>query len=496
MKGQRRSILASAAARCSSVSPRSRPLPPRADRQPRPPTRASSPPVPATPRSSATSTRSRRGTGVRDFTRGRHLREPRDLDRVRRRATSTTSSRRSSTMSQGRQDADDRRSSRTSSGRTARRSRRPTSPTASTIGKQDKFADRIGLTSPTTQHRLVRVAGQEQGRDPLQGGRLDVRRARSSRTSGSSRRRSGRRSGRRRTSRTRTPSARARSPKVSTLQPAATTSCRRTRTTGRRGYPKIECIERIAASSNDAALLQHRQRAGRLVAQLLSERRVRRSRRRIPKHYHNSYLTTDLPVALFFDTTEYPYSLAGVPEGRQPRDRPQDGVEARRVRLRARRRARSASSSCTRSGSTRRSRPGEGDGRLRPGRGEEGVHGRRLHVQERRPLRPEGRSRQLPDPRDRRLVRLGRVTADHLAEPAGRRHRRVGQARARLGRVAAERDEHEDRDAALDLRRERHHAVGVLLLALRPVPEPRQGRRRVGDRQLGALLERRRERRS
>ena len=76
----------------------------------------------------------------------------------------------------------------------------------------------------------------------------------------------------------------------------------------KKGYPKIQCVERIAASSNDAALLQ--QINGQADWSHNFYPNVESSfQAKDPEHYQNSYLTTNLQVALFFDTTEYPYSI-------------------------------------------------------------------------------------------------------------------------------------------------------------------------------------------
>ena len=112
-----------------------------------------------------------------------------------------------------------------------------------------------------------------------------------------------------------------------------------------------------------------------------------------PAHYHNAYLTTALPIGLFFDLTQVPVQHRRLPQGRQPGDRPQDGLEARRVRLRA-----ADVGARDRADVSEVDRPvpegaGEGDGDLQPGRGEDGVHRRRLHLQGQQADRPEGRSR-------------------------------------------------------------------------------------------------------
>ena len=42
-----------------------------------------------------------------------------------------------------------------------------------------------------------------------------------------------------------------------------------------------------------------------------------------PKHYHAFYANDDYPISLVFDNTQYPYSMRRLPQGAQPRDRPQ-----------------------------------------------------------------------------------------------------------------------------------------------------------------------------
>jgi peptide/nickel transport system substrate-binding protein len=75
-----------------------------------------------------------------------------------------------------------------------------------------------------------------------------------------------------------------------------------------RGLPKVQCIERVAASSNDAALLQ--QVNGDADWSHNFYPNVEGTyQAKDPKHFHNSYLPVSTPVALFFDTTEYPYSI-------------------------------------------------------------------------------------------------------------------------------------------------------------------------------------------
>jgi peptide/nickel transport system substrate-binding protein len=81
-----------------------------------------------------------------------------------------------------------------------------------------------------------------------------------------------------------------------------------------KGLPKIQCVERIAASSNDAALLQQINGQADWAHNFYPN--VESSyQSKDPAHFFNSYLTTNLPVGLFFDTTEYPYSLPAFRKG-------------------------------------------------------------------------------------------------------------------------------------------------------------------------------------
>jgi peptide/nickel transport system substrate-binding protein len=81
-----------------------------------------------------------------------------------------------------------------------------------------------------------------------------------------------------------------------------------------KGLPRIQCVERLAASSNDAALLQQvngdADWSHNFYPNVEGVYQVKD-----PAHYHNSYLTTALPVALYFDLTQYPYSLVGFRKG-------------------------------------------------------------------------------------------------------------------------------------------------------------------------------------
>ena len=180
-----------------------------------------------------------------------------------------------------------------------------------------------------------------------------------------------------------------------------------------KGLPRIDCIERIYTASNDAGLLQivsgQADWTHNFVPNVESA-----YQEKDPAHFHNAYLTSALPISLTFNTTQYPYSLVALPQGRQPGDRPQDGLEARRVRLRAaddRARPREplpeVDQPC-------RQGAGEAARDVRPGCGEEDVHRRRLRVQGREADGSEGQPGQFPDARHRRLVGLGRVAADRL----------------------------------------------------------------------------------
>jgi peptide/nickel transport system substrate-binding protein len=81
-----------------------------------------------------------------------------------------------------------------------------------------------------------------------------------------------------------------------------------------KGSPKIPCVERIAASGNDAALLQivngDADWTHNFVPNVESAYQAKD-----PAHYHNAYLTTALPIGLFFDSTKYPYSLVSFRKG-------------------------------------------------------------------------------------------------------------------------------------------------------------------------------------
>src|SRR5262245_16516095 len=173
------------------------------------------------------------------------------------------------------------------------------------IGKQSKFADRIGLTSPTTNIASIKVAGQNKvairfkaADSTFVGSQLsnvwivpkkiwskvDVEKFTNPNPVGSG------------------PFT-----KVSSFSPQAYTLTKNPNY-WKQGYPKVQCIQRIAAASNDAALLQHLNDQADWSHNFYPN--VESSfQAKDPKHYHNSYLTTNLQIALFFDTTQYPYSL-------------------------------------------------------------------------------------------------------------------------------------------------------------------------------------------
>jgi len=82
----------------------------------------------------------------------------------------------------------------------------------------------------------------------------------------------------------------------------------------KKGYPKVNCVERIAAASNDASLLQIIQGQADWTHNFfpnVEKAYVAHDK----KHYHASYLGEGLPVGLFFDLTKYPYSLPAFRKG-------------------------------------------------------------------------------------------------------------------------------------------------------------------------------------
>jgi peptide/nickel transport system substrate-binding protein len=179
------------------------------------------------------------------------------------------------------------------------------------IGKQSKFADRIGLTSPTSNIASIRVAGKNKVAIRFKApdstfvgsqlsnvwivpkkiwSKVDVEKFTNPNPVGSG------------------PFTR-----ITRFNPQSYVLSKNPNY-WKKGYPKIQCVERIAASSNDAALLQ--QINGQADWSHNFYPNVESSyQAKDPKHFHNSYLTTNLQVALFFDTTEYPYSLPAFRKG-------------------------------------------------------------------------------------------------------------------------------------------------------------------------------------
>ncbi len=100
-----------------------------------------------------------------------------------------------------------------------------------------------------------------------------------------------------------------------------------------KGKPKIPCLEYVRAASNDAALA------------LIQSGQVDWTHNFVPnvekayvakdkKHFHAFYATTAYPISLTPRHVEVPVQPRCVPQGAQPRNRPQDGLDARRVRVR------------------------------------------------------------------------------------------------------------------------------------------------------------------
>ncbi len=81
-----------------------------------------------------------------------------------------------------------------------------------------------------------------------------------------------------------------------------------------KGRPKVPCLERIFAASNDASLLQIVNGDADWTHNFYPNvEQVYQSKD--PKNYHNAYLTTALPIGLFFDLTKYPYNLDAFRKG-------------------------------------------------------------------------------------------------------------------------------------------------------------------------------------
>jgi peptide/nickel transport system substrate-binding protein len=80
------------------------------------------------------------------------------------------------------------------------------------------------------------------------------------------------------------------------------------------GAPHVSCLERLAATSNDAALVQivsgqadwsHNFVANVETAYIAHDK----------AHYHSFYDTQALPIGLYFDVTKYPYSIVAFRKG-------------------------------------------------------------------------------------------------------------------------------------------------------------------------------------
>ena len=100
----------------------------------------------------------------------------------------------------------------------------------------------------------------------------------------------------------------------------------------KKGKPKIRCLEYIQATSNDAALLQIVSGKADWTHNFVPN--VEKAYiAKNPRYYHAFYDVTAYPISLMFDTGQYPQPDP-VPQGREHGHRPQQGVEARRVRLR------------------------------------------------------------------------------------------------------------------------------------------------------------------
>jgi len=81
-----------------------------------------------------------------------------------------------------------------------------------------------------------------------------------------------------------------------------------------KGAPHVPCLERLAATSNDAALVQivsgQADWSHNFVANVDSA-----YINHDPAHYHSYYDTQALPIGLFFDVNKYPYSIIGFRKG-------------------------------------------------------------------------------------------------------------------------------------------------------------------------------------
>ena len=149
-----------------------------------------------------------------------------------------------------------------------------------------------------------------------------------------------------------------------------------------KGLPRIDCVERLFTASNDAGLLQIVSGQADWTHNFVPNVETA-YQEKDPKNYHNAYLTTALPISLTFNTTEYPYSLLAF----------RKGVSLAIDRKTVSRLGEYGYAPPTTALGLEQLYPkwinpalkdeGEAAGRLRSCCGEEDLHGRRLHVQER-----------------------------------------------------------------------------------------------------------------
>ena len=183
------------------------------------------------------------------------------------------------------------------------------------------------------------------------------------------------------------------------------------------GLPKIPCIERIAAASNDAATLQivndEADWTHNFVPNVESVYQAKD-----PAHYHNAYLTAALPIGLFFDLTQYPYSIPGFRKAISLAINRQDVSKLGEYGY-----APATSALGLEQMYPEVDRPvaegtREGDGGVQPVGRQDGVPGVRVHLQGLVADGPEGQPGQVRRARHRRLVGLGRLAPDHHPQPA------------------------------------------------------------------------------
>ncbi len=231
------------------------------------------------------------------------------------------------------------------------------------------------------------------------------------------------------------------------------------------------------------------ERPGRLDAQLRPERRkgVRGER---PEALPLVLLESRLPDLARLRRHAVSVQHRRVPQGAQPRDRSQLGLEARRVRLRAAGRRDRPERSLPAMGDRQVGEgAGEADGDVQPDRGQEAADRQRVHLQGQQPDRSERKCGQARHPRHLGLVGLGRLEPDHHEELPGDRDRLEREARAVLGRLVPERVLDEEPDTPLAGRITR---LRLRLLLREPVAKRVHplGDGREPDRELGALCER------